>query len=107
MADRDPAITNLRNIARMNELLRYVRSGEPDLTNRQLVALMLVCWTDGQHAVRALAATMGVGKPIVTRIVNKLGPLGFLRRVRDVHDKRNVFIAPTDAGREFLGRFHG
>jgi hypothetical protein len=36
-------------------LIAYVRSGEPDLTNRQMALLMLVYLTPGPHTVRGLA----------------------------------------------------
>ena len=39
----------------MKALIAYVRSGEPDLTNRQMALLMLVYLTPGPHTVRGLA----------------------------------------------------
>ena len=36
----------------MKALIAYVRSGEPDLTNRQMALLMLVYLTPGPHTVR-------------------------------------------------------
>jgi len=51
----------------MRALIEYVRSGEPDLTNRQMALLMLVYLTPGPHTVRGLARTLGVSKPVVTR----------------------------------------
>ena len=44
----------------MRALIQYVRSGEPDLTNRQMALLMLVYLTPGPHTVRGLARTLGV-----------------------------------------------
>ena len=35
----------------MKALIAYVRSGEPDLTNRQMALLMLVYLTPGPHTV--------------------------------------------------------
>lgn len=89
----------------MNVLLLYVRSGQPDLTNRQMAMLLLVYLEPGPHTVRALAHTLGVSKPVVTRALNSLGSLGYLERVRDDADRRNIFIAQTRIGREFLERF--
>ncbi|NWM00780.1 MarR family transcriptional regulator, partial [Klebsiella pneumoniae] len=37
-----------------NTLVDYVRSGEPDLTNRQMALLMLVYLDPGPHTVRGL-----------------------------------------------------
>src|SRR6185312_13243742 len=89
----------------MKALIAYVRSGEPDLTNRQMALLMLVYLTPGPHTVRGLAHILGVSKPVITRALNTLGTLGYLRRVRDEADRRNVFVAKTGIGQEFLERF--
>ena len=71
----------------MKALIAYVRSGEPDLTNRQMALLMLVYLTPGPHTVRGLARILGVSKPVVTRALNTLGALGYLRRERDQDDR--------------------
>jgi hypothetical protein len=47
----------------MNALIGYVRSGQPDLTNRQMALMMLVYLTPGPHTVRGLAHILGVSKP--------------------------------------------
>jgi DNA-binding MarR family transcriptional regulator len=89
----------------MQTLISYVRSGQPDLTNRQMALLMLVYLTPGPHTVRGLAHILGVSKPVITRALNTLGTLGYLRRVRDEADRRNVFVAKTNIGQDFLERF--
>jgi len=89
----------------MRTLIGYVRSGEPDLTNRQMALLMLVYLTPGPHTVRGLAALLGVSKPVVTRALNTLGSLGYLRRQRDQDDRRNIFVVRTEDGTEFLEGF--
>lgn len=89
----------------MNTLIRYVRSGQPDLTNRQMALMLLVYLTPGPHTVRGLAAHLGVSKPVITRALNTLGSLGYLRRVRDESDRRNVFVARTNTGQDFLEGF--
>ena len=89
----------------MRALIAYVRSGEPDLTNRQMALLMLVYLTPGPHTVRGLAKVLGVSKPVVTRALNTLGALGYLRRERDQDDRRNVFVVRTKDGAEFLEEF--
>ena len=91
----------------MQTLVGYVRSGRPDLTNRQMALLLLVYLTTGPHTVRGLAQSLGVSKPVVTRALNTLGALGYLRRERDEADRRNIFIAPTDRGADFLEGFGG
>ena len=89
----------------MRALIAYVRSGEPDLTNRQMALLMLVYLTPGPHTVRGLAKVLGVSKPVVTRALNTLGALGYLRRERDQDDRRNVFVVRTSDGADFLDGF--
>ncbi len=89
----------------MQTLVSYVRSGQPDLTNRQMALMLLVYMTPGPHTVRGLANILGVSKPVITRALNTLGTLGYLRRVRDEADRRNVFVARTNVGQEFLESF--
>jgi DNA-binding MarR family transcriptional regulator len=89
----------------MRALIGYVRSGEPDLTNRQMALLMLVYLTPGPHTVRGLAKVLGVSKPVVTRALNTLGALGYLRRERDQDDRRNIFVVRTREGADFLEGF--
>lgn len=89
----------------MTTLIDYVRSGRPDLTNRQMALLMLVYLTPGPHTVRGIAKGLSVSKPVVTRALNRLGSLGYLRRQRDDADRRNIFVAQTDEGAEFLDAF--
>ena len=80
----------------------YVRSGLPDLTNRQMAIFLRVAMQTGPHTVRGLAAALNLSKPVITRALNKLSELGYLRRQRDLTDRRNVIIAPTDKGAQFL-----
>jgi DNA-binding MarR family transcriptional regulator len=89
----------------MKMLIGYVRSGRPDLTNRQMALLLVVYRTSGPHTVRGLAAMLGVSKPVITRALNTLSALGYLQRERDERDRRNIFIARTQSGAEFLEGF--
>ena len=89
----------------MQTLVGYVRSGQPDLTNRQMALLLVVYLKPGPHTVRGLARALNVSKPVVTRALNRLGSLGYLRRQRDDTDKRNIFVARTTEGAEFLEEF--
>lgn len=90
----------------MRTLVDYVRSGRPDLTNRQMALMMTVYIDAGPHTVRGLAEELNVSKPVITRALNKLSALGYLRRERDVADRRNIFIARTPKGAEFLDAFY-
>ena len=88
-----------------SSLVDYVRSGEPDLTNRQMALLMIIYLETGPHTVRGLAGTLNVSKPVVTRALNRLGWLGYLRRERDERDRRNVYVRRTAEGAKFLEEF--
>ena len=89
----------------MRALTGYVRSGSPDLTNRQMAILLMVYQEPGPHTVRGLAQKLGVSKPVVTRALNTLGGYGYLRRERDQDDRRNIFIVKTEDGQQFLDEF--
>lgn len=89
----------------MDSLIRFVQSDRPDLTNRQLALLLVVYLTEGPHTVRGLAAKLHVSKPVVTRALNTLGALSYVRRQRDETDLRNVFVERTQVGRAFLEEF--
>lgn len=89
----------------MGTLIGYVQSQRPDLTNRQMALLLVVYLSPGPHTVRGLAARLGVSKPVITRALNTLGALGYLRRQRDERDLRNVFVERTPQGLAFLDAF--
>lgn len=89
----------------MNVLVRYVQSNQPDLTNRQLALLLIVYLLPGPHTVRGLAAQLHVSKPVITRALNSLSALNYLRRQRDESDLRNVLVEQTPDGNDFLTTF--
>jgi DNA-binding MarR family transcriptional regulator len=60
---------------------------------------------EGPHTVRGLAASLNLGKPAVTRALDTLEALGFVRRRRDETDRRNVLIERTARGLAFLAAF--
>jgi len=99
------AVSDIALTGWMKTLVGYVRSGSPDLTNRQMALLLVVYLTPGPHTVRGLAQILGVSKPVITRALNTLGTLGYLRRERDEADRRNIFVARTRNGTEFLENF--
>jgi len=89
----------------MDTLIGYVQSARPDLTNRQMALLMIVYLIPGPHTVRGLAARLHVSKPVVTRALNTLGTLNYLRRQKDDNDLRNIFVEQTPIGLAFLEEF--
>ena len=83
---------------------RPVRDGEPDLSPRQLTILITIYLEPQPHTVRALAAALGVTKPVVTRALDTMGRLGLVSRKRDPADRRNVLVQRTVKGALFLER---
>jgi DNA-binding MarR family transcriptional regulator len=86
-------------------LVTSVRRAGPDLSSRQLALLLTVYLTPPPHTVRGLAAGLNVSKPAVSRALDRLGQLGFLRRKRDETDRRNVLVQRTVKGSVFLTEF--
>jgi DNA-binding MarR family transcriptional regulator len=82
-----------------------VRSDAPDLTARQQAILMTCALQLGPHTVRGLAEHLNIAKPAVTRALDTLCRLDFVRRVRDEDDLRNIFIERTPAGMAYLRAF--
>jgi DNA-binding MarR family transcriptional regulator len=97
--DRETALNLWRTVT-----LEDVRSGQ-DLTARQLAVLMTVYLTDAPHTVRELSENLKTPKPAITRAVDVLSEMGFVRRKRDDEDKRNVFVQRTVKGSVHLTEF--
>ena len=77
----------------------------PDLSSRQMSLLLTVYLVSDQHTVRGLAAALNISKPAITRAVDALSALGFLRRAPDPRDKRSVLVQRTVKGSVFLSDF--
>ena len=86
-------------------LITSVRQDGPDLSSRQLAILLQVYLCDPPHTVRGLASLLNISKPAVTRALDRLSLLGFLKRKRDTEDKRNVLVQRTVKGSVFLSDF--
>lgn len=86
-------------------LVSGVRADSPDLSARQLAILMTVYTSEGPHTVRGLASLLNIAKPAVTRAVDRLSVLGFIKRKRDAQDRRSVLLQRTVAGSVFLSDF--
>ncbi len=86
-------------------LVEILRRAGPDLSTRQMGILLTVYLVEGPHSVRGLARELTISKPAVSRALDRLGDLGFIRRVRDMGDHRNVLVERTVAGSVFLSEF--
>ena len=79
--------------------------GMPDLTARQMAVLLLVYRDQAPPTVRGLAAALDIPKPAVTRALDRLSGLGFVRRKIDEADRRNVLVQRTVTGSVYLDDF--
>ena len=89
------------------EALRLaVRHEEPDLTTRQML-VMLVVYAPWEQKVRVrdLAEDLSLSKPAVSRALDRLEQLGYVRRKADAADGRSVVLQPTMRGSKFLADF--
>lgn len=86
-------------------LVASVRQDGPDLSARQMAIMLQVYLTDPPHTVRGMAHALNISKPAVTRALDRLSVLGYVRRKRDPEDKRNVLVQRTVKGSVFLSDF--
>ena len=86
-------------------LVASVRRDAPDLSARQMALLLTVYLCDPPHTVRGLALILNISKPAVTRALDRLSVLGFIRRKRDTEDRRNDLVQRTVQGSVFLSEF--
>ncbi|MDA5192962.1 MarR family winged helix-turn-helix transcriptional regulator [Govanella unica] len=106
MTDRESQIEGLNALDLWRHVLvSMVQSNRPDLTTRQLAILLTLYAIHGEHTVRGIAALLGLAKPVVTRALDRLGKLGFIRRERDSKDGRSIYIRRTVKGAVFLSEF--
>jgi DNA-binding MarR family transcriptional regulator len=77
----------------------------PDLTTRQFALFLQVYLAPPPHTVRGLAKTLNMSKPAVTRAVDRLEKLEFVRRKTDERDKRSVLVQRSVKGSVFLREF--
>jgi DNA-binding MarR family transcriptional regulator len=82
-----------------------VRDDSADLSMRQWAILLTVYLNTGPHTVRALSRDLNVPKPAISRALDALSILKFIRRVRDAEDKRIVLVQKTPEGALYLDNF--
>ena len=86
-------------------LVASVRGDAPDLSARQMALMLSVYLGEGPHTVRGLAQILRISKPAVSRALDRLGELSYVRRQRDDLDRRNVLVQRTQEGATFLYSF--
>ncbi len=79
-----------------------VRQDGVDLSARQL-AILLICYLeDGPHRMHALADRLYVGRPAISRCVDRLVRLNLADRIFDPADRRSLFVTRTPAGTAYV-----
>jgi DNA-binding MarR family transcriptional regulator len=86
-------------------IVSSVRSEMPDLSARQMALMLSVYLGEPPHTVRGLAKILNISKPAVSRALDRLGELKYIRRQRDDLDRRNVLVQQTVQGAKFLTKF--
>ena len=86
-------------------LTEWVRRDVPDLSARQFAVMLTVYLEPPPHTVRGLAERLNVSKPAITRALDRLSELGYLKRKRDDDDRRNVLVQRTVRGSVYLSDF--
>ena len=76
-----------------------------DLSARQIGLLLHIYLAPPPHTVRGLALDLNMSKPAVTRALDRLSALGYLKRETDARDRRSVLVKRTVAGAVFLRDF--
>lgn len=82
-----------------------VRLEAPDLSARQMSILLTVYLTPPPHTVRGFAQILNISKPAVTRAIDRLAEIEFVRRKVDDQDRRSVLVQRTVRGSVFLREF--
>ena len=83
-------------------IVSLVRRDGVDLSARQLGVFLTCYLNEGGHTVRGLALDLNVSKPAITRALDRLTELDFVRRKVDPADRRSVLVQRTVKGAAFL-----
>ena len=68
-----------------------------DLTYTQYI-VMMVLWEEGQVNEKLLCDALSLKSNTITPLLKKLEGKGYIRKIRDSKDERNLVISLTDAG---------
>ena len=83
-------------------VLEVVRRDPADLSARQMAVVLTVYLSPPPHTVRGLARTLTVSKPAITRALDRLEKLEFVRRRPDESDRRSILVQRTVKGSVYL-----
>lgn len=100
-------MTEARSDNTYPEFLRHtmtalVRRDGPDLSARQLAMFMTSYMESEDQTVRGLAAMLQVGKPVISRGLDRLAEFDLIERKTDPDDRRSVLVQRTPKGTAFM-----
>lgn len=75
-----------------------------ELTNRQVIILLFV-YENKRANISDIANNFLVSLPTITGIADRLVKKGYLERIHDEVDRRVVYVALNDKGRNFVNKF--
>lgn len=97
----EQALVALRQILRATELNARALARRSGLTPSQLIILQLIARTP-DATPGAIARAASLTQATVTALIDRLERAGFVRRRRDLADRRRVFVDVTEQGRAAL-----
>ncbi len=87
-----------------DSIIAMVCDDTEDLSARQLGVLLRVYTEDNlTQTVRVLAETLGVSKPAISRALDRLEKMGYVKRKIDPFDRRSVLVQRTPEGKAYFG----
>ena len=95
----DAVVTASRVLVAM--AARSLADAGEEVTLTQYRSLVVLA-SRGPHGVAALAEAVAVTPPTASRLVDRLVRKGLVRRRTDRHDRRQVRVALTEAGRDLV-----
>tara|TARA_Y100000996_G_C22323131_1_gene561232 strand:- start:283 stop:618 length:336 start_codon:yes stop_codon:yes gene_type:complete len=86
-------------------LIEGIKKNEIDFSSRQTALFLSIYLIDENHTIRGLAKSINISKAAVSRAVNSLESLGYVRRIDDKKDSRSIIIQKTVKGKIVLDKF--
>ena len=86
-------------------LIQGVKNEGHDLSQRQMAVLLTVYLRNQPHRVRDLSSHLQISKPAITRALDKLEHMGYVKRRPDDADGRSILIQRTVKGSVYLSEF--
>lgn len=89
-------------VAFRDTVLALVGSEHPDMTQRQLAALLFCGTARDLPTIRTVASTLGVSCTTASRCVTLLEERGYVERMLDPSDRRQVLVGMRPDGQAYV-----